>query len=177
MHGTLVVQGAGAPPVTTTRTLTVTPSAVTVVSTASVQGAGFTPRSLVFVFLQRPDGSRAGIWIATSSSGMCSFVLGFAPRHGVGTERVAAFDRGAGTWTPLSSITVLAHGVGTGALSASINPVHIGATTIISGRGFTPGTVAVVQWHRPDGTMTAIRIRTDGMGTFAFQLLADPRHG
>lgn len=178
MHGTIVVRSAGTQPVTATgRTLTVTPNPVLVGSRATVQGAGFTANTFAFVFWRRPDGTSSGVWTATSSSGTFSFVLGFAPRHGIGTEFVAAFDAGTRMWTPFVTVSVVPRGTGSGMLSASVNPVPNGGTTVIVGQRFTPGTVVVVEWQRPDGTMTAIFVRANSAGTFAFRLFADPRHG
>jgi plastocyanin len=178
MHGTIVVQGNAPRPMTSTsRTLTVTPNPVLVGGTASVQVAGFTSNSSAFVFWRRPDGTTRGISTMTSQSGTFSFTLGFAPRHGIGTELVAAFDVATHTWTPVSSVTVVARGTGAARLAASINPVRIGGITTIVGQGFSPGSIAVVQWHRPDGTMNTARVLTNSSGAFAFQFLADPNHG
>lgn len=178
MHGTLVVQGAGTQPATMTgRSLTVTPTPVIVGSIATVQGASFTPSNLAFVFWQRPDGTRRGVWTTTSPTGMFSLVLGFAPRHGIGTEFIAAFDAATSMWTPFIAVGVVPRGVGPGMLSATVNPVRIGGVTLIVGQGFTRGTSVVVQWHRPDGTMGIVRALTNSVGGFAFPLLADPRHG
>jgi plastocyanin len=178
MHGTIVVQGAGTHPTTSTsRMLTITPNPVPVGSTAMVQGAGFTSNSQAFVFWRRPDGTTRGISTMTGPSGTFSFRLAFAPLHGIGTELVAAFDAATRTWTPVSSVSVVARGTGSGMLAASVNPVRIGGTTTIVGQGFSPGSIAVVQWHRPDGTLNTVRIRTTTAGAFAFTLLADPNHG
>jgi hypothetical protein len=108
---------------------------------------------------------------------MFSFALGFAPRHGIGTELVAAFDVAARVTTAFVPVTVLPRGIGPGMLTASVNPIPVGRATVIVGRGFTPRSVVVVQWRRPDGTMAAVRVLTNSSGAFAFQLLADPRHG
>jgi hypothetical protein len=163
--------------VVTAGTLTVTPNPVMVGTTAAVQGTGFTPNSTALVFWRRPDNTRNAILIGTNGSGMFSFVLGFAPRHGIGTELVAALDEATQVRTPTVAVTVLARGAGTGMLSASVNPVPNGGVTVIMGTGFTPGALVVVQWHRPDGTTGAVHIFANMAGTFAFQLLADPRHG
>ena len=178
MHGTIVVQSAGTQPVTATgRTLTVTPNPVLVGSRATVQGAGFTSNSLTFVFWRRPDGTSRGIWTMAGPTGMFSFVLGFAPRHGIGTELVAAFDAATRMWTPFLAVSVVPRGIGPGTLFASVNPVPIGGITVIVGQGFSPRSIVVVQWRRPDGTMAAVRVLTNGAGAFAFRLFADPRHG
>jgi hypothetical protein len=55
--------------------------------------------------------------------------------------------------------------------------VRIGGITTIVGQSFSPGSIAVVQWRRPDGTMNTVRVLTNATGSFAFQLLADPNHG
>jgi len=178
MHGTIVVQGAGTHPTTSTsRMLTITPNPVLVGSTAMVQGAGFTSNSQAFVFWRRPDGTTRGISTMTGPSGTFSFTLGFAPRHGIGTELVAAFDAATRTWTSVSIVTVVARGTGSGMLAASVNPVRIGGTTTIVGQGFSPGSIVVVQWHRPDGTMNTVRALANAAGAFTFALLADPTRG
>lgn len=178
MHGTIVVQGASTQSTTSTsRTLTVIPNTALVGSTALVQGAGFTSNSQAFVFWRRPDGTTRGISTMTGPSGTFSMTLGLAPRHGIGTELVAAFDVATSTWTPVSSVTVVARGTGSGMLAASVNPVRIGGVTTIVGQGFSPGSIAVVQWRRPDGTMNTVRVLTNAAGAFAFTLLADPNHG
>jgi hypothetical protein len=162
---------------TATGTLSVSPSTVVVGTTATVQGAGFTPQSRVFAFWRRPDGTRRGVFVRTTGSGTFAFSLGFAPRHGIGTELVAASDRATGRTTSVVSVAVVARGIGPGLLMATMNPVHIGGVTVIIGRAFTPRSVVVVQWRRPDGSMAALRVLTNTAGAFAFQLLADPRHG
>jgi plastocyanin len=178
MHGTIVVQGAGTQPETAPgRTVTITPNPVLVGGKAAVQGTGFTSNSLAFVFWRRPDGTSRGVWTRISSAGTFSFVLGFAPRHGIGTELVAAFDAATRTWKPFVSVSVVPRGIGSRMLLASVNPVPRGGITVIAGQRFTPGAVVIVQWQRPDGTMAAIRVRTNGVGAFAFRLFADPRHG
>jgi hypothetical protein len=160
--------------------VTVTPSTVAVGQTATVQGAGFTPNNFAFVFWRRPDRTSNGVWVATTGSGSFTLTLSFSPRHGTGTEFVTAFDRGRQVWAPFATVAVVGAPIpapGSGQLSASPNPVVRGGTTVIVGRGFTPRSPVVVQWRRPNGTMTAVRVGTDGAGSFAFRLVADPRNG
>lgn len=177
MHGTIVV-GSGTTPSPSTPTVSVTPSTVTVGSIATVQGAGFTPSNWAFVYWQRPDRTTNGVWVMTSASGTFAQRLGFSRRHGTGTEFVSAFDFATRTWAQFVSVSVTGGVVAdTGQLSASPNPVANGGTTTIVGHGFTPGSVIVVQWSRPDGTVGSIQIATNGTGSFAFTLVADPRHG
>jgi hypothetical protein len=45
------------------------------------------------------------------------------------------------------------------------------------GQGFSPGSIVVVQWHRPDGTMNTVRALANAAGAFTFALLADPTRG
>lgn len=158
-------------------TLTVTPNPVTVGSTAIVRGSGFTPNSTVVVFWRRPDNTRNAIRIGASMTGMFAFTLGFAPVHGIGTERIAATDEATGFRTATTIIDVLARGTGMSMLSASVNPVADGGVTLIVGRRFTPGALVIVQWHRPDGTMGVVRVIAGMGGEFAFQLFAEPSHG
>lgn len=176
MRGTVVV-GSGTTPTPSTPTVAVIPSTVTVGSIATVQGAGFTPTNWAFVYWQRPDRTTHGVWVFTTASGAFALRLGFAPRHGIGTEFVSAFDFATHTWALFVSVMVTGGGVvGTGQLVASPNPVANGGTTTIVGQGFTPARVVVVQWSRPDGTMGSLQIVANGAGSFAFTLLADPRH-
>jgi plastocyanin len=64
-----------------------------------------------------------------------------------------------------------------GRIAASVNPVMNGHTTVITGRDFTPNARVFVEWRRPDGTMPGFWLTTRPDGSFAFTLLADPRHG
>jgi plastocyanin len=177
MHGAIVV-GSVATPSPSTPTVSVTPSTVTVGSIATVQGAGFTPHNWAFVSWQRPDRTTKGVWVFTSSSGTFALRLGLNPRHGTGIEFVSAFDLATRMWAPSVSVNVTGSVVvGPGQLFASPNPVANGRTARIVGRGFVPGSLVLVQWRRPDGTMASLRIVTNGAGSFAFTLVADPRHG
>jgi hypothetical protein len=158
--------------------VTVTPNVVTVGSTAIVHGTNFTPNDRAFVFWQRPDRTTHGVWILTNSSGMFSLQLGFARRHGAGTEFVSALDFATNLRAPFVAVTVNpAPIVVMGQLSASPNPVMNAGTTLIVGTGFAGGTRVLVTWSRPDGTRRTIEVIANGAGTFTFQLFADPRHG
>jgi hypothetical protein len=159
-------------------TVTITPNMVTVGSTAIVHGTGFTPGSQALVFWQRPDLTTRSILIATSGSGMFSFRLGFALRHGTGTEFVAARDPGTNTQSPSVTVTVHPlHIVAMGKLSASPNPVMRAGTTRIVGTGFLPNSRVLVRWSRPDGTHTFVEVIANMAGAFAFRVVANPAHG
>jgi hypothetical protein len=158
--------------------VSVQPSTVVVGSTALVSGTGFTPRNWAFAFWERPDRTSNGIWVFTSGAGMFSFTLGFAPRHGTGTELVTAFDWATRRWAPFTAVSVVPGPiVSTGRLSASPNPVLNGGRTTIFGSGFTPNSQVLVQWRRPDGSMGMVTVFTNTAGVFAFSFTADPRHG
>lgn len=167
-----VSQQAGTP------TVTVMPSVVVAGSRALVSGGGFTPNNWAFVHWQRPDGTTNGVWIFTTSTGMFTLSLGFNPLHGVGTELVAALDFATGRQAPAVSVSVMPPvSPGSGQLSATINPVPNGGSTLIVGQGFTLGGLVFVEWRRPDGTMDAVWVRANSSGAFAFGFIADPRHG
>jgi plastocyanin len=175
MQGTIVV--GSAPPVTAPA-VSVQPSTVIVGSTAIATGRGFTPANWAFAFWRRPDGTSHGIWVFTDGIGTFSFALGFAPRHGTGTELVTAFDLATGRWAPFSPVSVIPGPVSAvGQLIATINPVANGGTTTIVGSGFAPNSRLVVQWRRPDGTVGTATVMASATGTFALPFLVDPRHG
>lgn len=175
MTGVMLVgmsQQAAAP------TVSVMPNIVPVGSRATVSGSGFTPSNWAFVHWQRPDGTMNGVWIFTTPTGMFALSLGFKPAHGIGTELVSAVDFASGRQAPTASVSVIASSTpGPGQLSATINPVSNGGSTVIVGQGFTMGGPVFVEWRRPDGTMGAVWVRANSQGAFAFGFIADPRHG
>lgn len=161
-----------------TPTLSTMPSAVVVGSRALVSGSGFTPTNWAFVRWQRPDGTTNGVWVFTTATGMFTLSLGFSPAHGVGTERITALDFASGRQAPTVSISVMPPvSPGPGQLSATVNPVPNGGSTVIVGQGFSMGGLVFVQWRRPDGTMGAVWVRANSQGAFAVGFIADPRHG
>jgi hypothetical protein len=154
------------------------PSTVPIGGSALITGSGFTSNGMALVAWQRPDGTRRSIQVDAGPGGMFSFRLQFAVVHGVGTELVRAVDRQSGMQTPTIRIQVIVTPVpGSAHLTATPNPVMIGHTTLIIGQGFAPGTVVLVRWLRPDGSMNAIQVLTNNMGTLAFRVFADPRFG
>lgn len=151
--------------------VSVSPSTVPVGSTAIVSGTGFTPNCWVFVYWQRPDISTNGIWVFSSTTGTLSFTLGFNPAHGAGTEYIAGYDSSANRWSPFSAITVTSGTTsGARALAASVNPIAAGATTTVTGTGFSPNNVVYVQWTRPNGSAGHTFVYTDAAGMFSFPL-------
>jgi hypothetical protein len=118
------------------------------------------------------------VQIRTNAAGSFALRLGFAPRHGVGTEVVGAVDLATNDRTPAIAVQVKpALIVVMGQLSASPNPVRDGGTTLVMGTGFRGDARLLVRWMRPDGTRTAIEVVTGHVGTFAFRLFANPQHG
>ncbi len=177
MHGTIVVGAAVPSSMPAHPIVQATPTVVPVGGTTLVQGSGFTSTNWAFVFWQRPDRTAHGVWVFTSSTGTFALRLGFSPRHGTGSEFITAFDFATRTWAPFAVVAVTAAVPQVATLSAAPNPVVNGGISSIVGRGFAPNTLVIVQWRRPDATAGAITIFADNSGSFAFTLLADPRHG
>ena len=182
----LAAFGAGtlAPPAQAATTMTapavtVTPTTVAVGGTVTVHGTGFTPNYYAYVFYQRPDGTTNALYVQTDAAGAFTFTLGFLASHGTGTEYLSAYDFTTHSWTATVAITVTgsAPPPAVRQLSASPNPAFVGATTTVSGTGFSPNNYVYVTYRRPDGTSNAVYVFTNPNGTFAFTLGFLRAHG